>query len=182
MSRYSDIYATVAEGFTKTINSCTDEAWGSSSPCEGWTARDIAVHSAETHWRVASMVTGSEPLAVDPAGDVAAQWTEASRQINGSLADSSLATKMVPSRGGEMPWEQLVGTMLSADTLLHTWDIARAAGLDERLDPMAVESVYEFMKPNDKLLRVPGGFADKIEAPPGSDLQTQLLCFSGRMV
>jgi hypothetical protein len=79
-----------------------------------------------------------------------------------------------------VPFEQLVGTLLSADTLIHTWDLARGAGLDENLDARSVAAVLAFMMPNDELLRVPGGFGPALEPPAGADEQVRLLCFAGR--
>ena len=64
--------------------------------------------------------------------------------------------------------------------LIHTWDLARAAGLDERLDPTEVHRVFETMKPMDEKMRAPGAIGPKLEPPPGADEQTQLLAFMGR--
>jgi hypothetical protein len=38
----------------------------------------------------------------------------------------------------------------------------------------------EFLTPIDEAIRRPGGFAPKIEAPPGADVPTRLLSFAGR--
>ena len=51
--------------------------------------------------------------------------------------------------------------------LIHSWDIARATGGDERLDPELVEYVCERFKPLDELLRQPWAFGPKITAPGG---------------
>ena len=40
-----------------------------------------------------------------------------------------------------------------ADVLIHTWDLARAAGLDETLDPAEVRRLYAFMQPMDQMMR-----------------------------
>jgi uncharacterized protein (TIGR03086 family) len=80
----------------------------------------------------------------------------------------------------EQPFDRLVGSLVCSDTLLHTWDLARATGQDERLDERAVAVAYEWLEPLDDALRRPGGFGEKVEAPPGADLQTRFLCFAGR--
>ena len=67
---------------------------------------------------------------------------------------------------GEQTFESLVCRLLCADTLLHTWDLARATGQDDRLDPAAVAAALEFLGPLDEAIRRPGGFAAKIEPAP----------------
>lgn len=69
---------------------------------------------------------------------------------------------------------------MSGDTLFHAWDLARATGQDENLDPAACEHVLTVLGPLDAGIRGPGWFADKIEPPAGADPQTRLLCFGGR--
>jgi hypothetical protein len=65
--------------------------------------------------------------------------------------------------------------------LIHSWDIARATGGDERLDPELVEDVCERFKLLDDLPRQPWGFGPKITPPEGADIQTQFLRFVGRL-
>jgi len=65
---------------------------------------------------------------------------------------------------------------------VHSWDIARATGQDERLDPAGVAYAFEMLRPNDEALRGPGSFGPKIEPPPDADEQTRFLCFLGRRV
>jgi hypothetical protein len=67
------------------------------------------------------------------------------------------------------------------DLLIHSWDLARATGGDERLDPEAVAAALEGFKPLDEVLHSSGNvFGPKVEPPPNTDLQTELLCFAGR--
>ena len=75
-----------------------------------------------------------------------------------------------------------MGRLVSADTLVHTWDLARATGQDESLDPQTAAKVLEFLTPIDESVHYPGGFAAKIDPPPGADMQTRLLNFTGRAV
>ena len=84
---------------------------------------------------------------------------------------------------GEQPFESLVGRLLCADTLFHTWDLARATGQDEQLDPRrSTSAAPSSSTPLDEAIRRPGGFAPKIEPPPDADEQTRLLNFGGRAV
>jgi uncharacterized protein (TIGR03086 family) len=66
------------------------------------------------------------------------------------------------------------------DTCIHTWDLARAVGGDERLDPDVVRLSWEMLEPMDAMLRRPGVFGPKLDAPADADEQTRLLYFLGR--
>jgi uncharacterized protein (TIGR03086 family) len=98
---------------------------------------------------------------------------------------TSVETKANTTVGGmfgEQPFESLVARLLCSDTLIHTWDLARATGQDERLDPGAVARSEAFLAPIDEAIRRPGGFAPKIEPPADADEQTRFLNFCGRAV
>jgi hypothetical protein len=66
------------------------------------------------------------------------------------------------------------------DMLVHTWDLARAVGGDERLDERSVQEAYETLKSMDAMIRQPNVFGPRLEPPPGSDIQTEFLYFLGR--
>jgi hypothetical protein len=78
------------------------------------------------------------------------------------------------------PFASLAGGPLSVDTLIHAWDLARATGHDERLDPGAVSKTMEILAPLDDAIRSPSGFAAKITPAAGADEPTKLLNFCGR--
>ncbi|HEY6425268.1 MAG TPA: TIGR03086 family metal-binding protein [Pseudonocardiaceae bacterium] len=182
MSEVSERYTTIADGLTARIEGVTPDRWLAPTPCSEWTARDLVVHVVGTHRRVMATLDGTEPVDVDPDDDLPKQWLVASGEVREALSDEARASKIVKARGGgsEQSFESLVGRLLCADTLLHTWDLARATGQDERLDPAAVSKSMEFLVPLDEAIRRPGGFAAKIAPTPDADEQTRLLNFCGR--
>jgi hypothetical protein len=66
------------------------------------------------------------------------------------------------------------------DLLVHTWDLARTIGADERLDEDSVRQAYEALKPMDAMIRQPNFFGPKLDPPNDADLQTEFLYFLGR--
>ena len=64
---------------------------------------------------------------------------------------------------------------------MHTWDLARAVGGDEKLDANAVTQAYSGMKPMDAMIRQPGIFGPKVEPAADADEQEQFLNFLGRV-
>lgn len=182
MSEVSQRYATIADGFTKRMDGVQPNRWSSASPCAGWTARDVAIHVVNTHQRVLASLGGSEPEMVTSADDLKPMWGRAREAIRAALEDPIRSSATVGGKFGEQPFESLVGRLLCADTLIHTWDLARATGQDETLDEDAAALALEFLTPIDEAIRRPGGFGAKIGPLPGADVQTRLLNFAGRAV
>jgi uncharacterized protein (TIGR03086 family) len=179
MSEIADRYGRIADGFTARLAAVPPGAWSSPSPCSDWTARDVVAHLIEVTRGMVTRLTGGDPSPPDTDEDLVAAWKVESEAVRTGLASDRSRTD-VKGLGGQQPWEELIGTVLCADTLLHTWDLARATGQDDRLDPAGVEAAHAFLTPNDEMLRGPGAFADKIEPPADADAQTRLLCFAGR--
>ena len=179
MSDVSDRYQRVAEGFETRLSAVKPDQLALPTPCSEWDLDGLIAHVIATHGRVLTAATETPP---EWSGDVLEQWSAARAAIAGALQDPACASKVVGGLFGEQPFEQLVGRLLCADTLFHTWDLARATGQDERLDPEAVAKAMEFLEPIDEAIRRPGGFAAKVAPPADADAQTRLLNFGGRAV
>jgi uncharacterized protein (TIGR03086 family) len=175
-------YARISSGFESRLGGIRPEQWAAPTPCTEWSVRDLVVHVVATHRRVVCSIDGSEPAEVDAAGDLLGQWREATTEVSAALAEPERAATIVGGMFGEQPFESLVGRLLCSDTLVHTWDLARATGQDETLDPEAVIRSSEFLAPIDEAIRRPGGFAAKITSEPGADEQARFLNFCGRAV
>ena len=81
---------------------------------------------------------------------------------------------------GEVPLPQAVSRFFTADVFMHTWDLARATGQDETLDPERCAVLLDGMQPLDDLLRSSGQFGPKVDVPADADVQTRMLAFIGR--
>jgi uncharacterized protein (TIGR03086 family) len=182
MSEVLERYGRVADGFGSRLHRVTPDQWTTPTPCSEWDARNLVAHVITTHRRMVANLDGSPAQESDAAEDVTVQWSEASAAVREALADPERASRMVSGMFGEQSFESLVSRLLCADTLFHTWDLARATDQDEQLDPQAVAKAMEFLAPLDEAIRRPGGFAPKIEPAAGADPQTRLLNFGGRAV
>jgi len=178
MSEVLNRYREIADGFSARLDATSDANWTASSPCEGWAARDVVAHVVNGE---RMMVLGEQ--AELPAGaDLKAAWLETRQKVEAMASDPAKMAEVVQTPLGEMPREQLIGSLVSMDLLVHTWDLARAVGADESLHAQAVADAYENLKPMDAMIRMPGVFGPKITAPAGADLQTEFLSFLGRQV
>jgi uncharacterized protein (TIGR03086 family) len=190
VSEVSDRYGRIVDGFGSRLARVGSDQWDDPTPCTEWNVRALVEHVIETQLRVVSMVAGSiagsipgsAPSEDEPVSDAAARWGAATERVCASLADPERASATVGGSFGEQSFESLVSRLLCADALFHTWDLARATGQDEHLDPRAVAKAMEFLEPLDEAIRRPGGFGAKLESPPDADRQTQLLQFGGRAV
>lgn len=181
MSENIDRINAVLDGFDGRVRAVAPDAWTNASPCEGWTARDVVVHVADNLLRLSGGLQGAPLEPVGAEEDIVAAWDRARGAFATTLETADLGA-VLPGPWGPMPAEQMIGRIMATDALVHTWDLARATGGDEQLPVELVEGAYSGLKPMDAMIRVPGVFGAKTEAPEGADVQTEFLCFLGRTV
>jgi uncharacterized protein (TIGR03086 family) len=182
MSDIAERYRRVAAQFTRTIAAVPADAWDNPAPCEGWVARDVVAHLTE--WLPAFFfatwaITGPVPAAKD---DPAAAWAALDTALQGALDDPSVADAVRDTRMGPSSFADQLDMIGTPDILIHTWDLARAAGLTEfeHLDPAMVHAWVEGMEPSDGLLRSSGHYGPRVAVSADADEQTRLLAFLGR--
>jgi uncharacterized protein (TIGR03086 family) len=180
MNEVQERYRVVSSGFDAAVNAVDPAQWDTQSPCEEWTARDLVAHLVQGHRRVAATVKGVEPTPLGTDEDPRKAWEEASRAIAKITEDQEGLSTEIDGPTGKMPVGQIIGQFVCMDVLVHTWDLAHTVGADEHLDEDSVRLAYEALKPMDAMIRQPGVFGDKLDPPPGADLQTEFLCFLGR--
>jgi uncharacterized protein (TIGR03086 family) len=179
----ADDYREVAGRFTALVDAVPDDAtWRRPSPVPEWTARDVVRHLVE--WFPPFLAGGADvTLPQGPAvdDDPAAAWGTMSDGVQALLDDPASAEKvLVNPHIGEVPLPDAVARFFTADVFMHTWDLARATGQDETLDPQRCAALLEGMAPLDDLLRASGQYGPKVEVPEDADVQTKMLAFIGR--
>ena len=167
--------------FDARVQAAGSDSWDNQSPCADWKARDVVAHVANNLAGVTAGLTSTEPSPVSADGDIAASWGQVRDGFVGAIGTADLS-QTLNGPFGPMPADQLLGRIMSTDVLVHTWDLARSVGGDEQLDADAVEGAYSGMKPMDAMIRRPGVFDAKVDAPVDADRQTEFLCFLGRNV
>jgi len=182
VSEIAERYRKVAAQFTDRATAVPAGAWDHSSPCEGWVARDIVRHMVE--WMPGFLRAGAAvelPAGPSPDEDPVAAWCVMSDGIQRMLdAPDVAAREFVHERAGRHSLEEAVAIFLIGDVVIHTWDLARATGLDERLDRDEVQRMFSGMEPHDEMLRQSGQYGPRVEVPDDADEQTKLIAFMGR--
>ena len=72
------------------------------------------------------------------------------------------------------------GVVANNELVIHGWDLARAIGADEQLDPELVDFACDFLGPQVDGWRSAGVFAAQVDVPAGASRQDQLLGLTGR--
>ena len=180
MSEYAERYAKVAAQFTARVEAVPPGAWERPAPCDGWVARDIIRHLVE--W-IPGFLAGAAGVDL-PAGpsvddDPVKAWAALDAGLRGLLADPA-ATREYDMPMGRMSLERAVDMIGTNDVFLHTWDLARATGQDETLDPDEVHGMLAGIEPMDEAMRASGHYGPRVPVPDDADEQTRLIAFIGR--
>jgi uncharacterized protein (TIGR03086 family) len=181
MSEIAERYRRVAGQFTARVEAVPPGAWENPTPCEGWVARDVVRHLAD--WLPAFFCSKwdlAPPSGPSVDDDPVAAWKSLDATLQAGLDDPAVAGLELPTPIGPSTFEQAIDTICTPDVLVHTWDLARATGLDETLDAEEVHRFVATMGPADQAMRDSGHYGPKIPVPDDADEQTRLLAFVGR--
>ena len=177
MADVVDRLRTAAIGLTRAIEAAEERgAWGADSPCEGWTAADVADHIIGNYASVAGTLGGDVTI----TGDRPRDWATARDAVLAAAVQDGALDTVVSSPGGPTPLGRFLAIYMQLDTLLHTWDIARAVGADESLDEELCRRCYERFLPADETLRGTGAFGPKLDYSEEDPIQVKTLRFFGR--
>jgi uncharacterized protein (TIGR03086 family) len=187
MSEIAERYRRRAEAFERKVAAVTPDQWENQSPCAKWTARDVVEHVVTMHGVMLIPVARK----LEPADDPLSAFQEARAAIEDVLEDPVAALSESDTPGGRMTAEQHIDQVVSDDLVLHSWDLARATGQDETIEPVDIERLWATAAaiPPDLMTkyRTPGAFGEGIEVygaevPVALDapLQDRLLGLLGR--
>lgn len=181
-----DLHRRACDEFGKKVDAVADDQWHLPTPCSDWDVRTLVNHIvAESLWTPPLMegrtikevgdrfdgdVVGDDPRRA--FHDAAAPAIEA---VGGDGAMS----RTVHLSFGDTPAHEYA-MQLFADYLIHGWDLARATGGEERLDPELVAACSEWFKSMEDAYRTGGAIGPRPDVPDGADPQTELLAMFGR--
>ena len=181
-------YTRLSDPFSSVVDRVPADRWDDPSPCEGWNARDVLAHVVTSQREFLAQrgvdATTSYPLDVDhpdrSAADVRAAWHAHDERMRELLADPAVAGMEYDGVFGRTTVGQSIVAFHGFDLFVHRWDIAVAAGLDERLTDVEL----------DMLERAADGFGDHLyddgvckpalTVHDGADRQERVLARLGR--
>jgi uncharacterized protein (TIGR03086 family) len=185
-SALSDSY----ENAAVIVSGIVADELGHPTPCPKYDVAGLIDHLVEAGYRAAALGRGQAPPPGDESphvelSDAPGQLRRAAEQAAQAWGDnSSLSLKHT------MPWgEEYTGATLVEFYLVelatHTWDLARATGQIDTLDPFlalpALEGARAVIKPQYRNLVEPGApFGAEVSPAPGADDWERLAAFMGR--
>jgi uncharacterized protein (TIGR03086 family) len=177
----NDIAAThlrVCDRFGEAVTAA-DGHWDALSPCPEWDARAVVEHVIGFHDAMLLRPLDAKPDR--PPDDTQRRWTVTVEALRDVFQRPGLFDGVVEIPAtGDTPATQLDARGLvpafSTDVLVHTWDLARAVGADDRLDPELCAHFYAQLTPE----LPPGIFEPPVPVSDDADAQSRLLARMGR--
>ena len=182
-----ELFVGALEHFGTLVHHVPDGAWTAPTPCTEWDVRALVHHLVnEISWTEPllggrSVADVGDSLSGDLLGDdPVASWDAAEARARAAVtADGAMDVAIHLSRrdvtGDDYTFE------VFNDLAIHGWDLARAIGADETIDPEFVSVIDERVGPAIADLKASGQYGEEIVPPDGADAQTRLLAMFGRV-
>ena len=182
--RLEELHRRAVESWQAKVDAVGETQWESATPCAEWDVRTLVNHVVGEELWTAPLVAGStieevgdrfdgDLLADEPVGVARNAAEEAARAVDERLPKGGL----VHLSFGDVPIEEYV-YQLTADHLVHGWDLAAATGQDRDLDPEVVEAIAPWFADRESLYRDGGAVGPRSDA--GGTPQDDLLAGFGR--
>ncbi|MFD3921828.1 TIGR03086 family metal-binding protein [Streptomyces sp. NPDC058595] len=173
--------------FTDRVHAVGADQWRAGTPCAEWSVRDLVNHlTAEQLWVPPLVSEGRTMAEVGNAfdGDVlgddpVATWDRAAAAARAAFAERGALDRTVRLSYGATPVAAYCSQMV-LDAVVHTWDLSRGIGVNERLPRPLVDFAREEVEPYADGLSGSGLFDAPLTPPPGADAQARLLALLGR--
>jgi uncharacterized protein (TIGR03086 family) len=164
-----ELHLAVCRRFGAAVRSA-DGKWDRQSPCATWNARDVLEHVIGFHDVLLLRPLGLKPDR--PREDPQRRWELTYHQLRKAFSQDLFdravldADKLVPR--------------LTQDVLIHAWDLARAVGADDALDPEWCGYFLDRLPADLSALNASGMFATPVVIDDQTGTQSRLLARLGR--
>lgn len=184
-------YRDRADDFDRKVASVDPGLWASPSPCADWDARGVVGHIVDMHGAMLRPLGRELSPAPSVDEDPLAAWRSARADVEALLDDTDVRESEHDTPTGPMTVERHIDEVVSADLVIHGWDLAKATGQDTTIDPLEVELAWEQMNAYDpellERMRIPEAFGPgivvfgpEVPVPEDAPLQDRLLGLFGR--
>ena len=191
MGAMDDIAAldrSIAE-FRSRLEQVGDDHWGLPTPCDEWDVHALVNHVLlGTRMSVdllqgangEDLIAGFGDDLVDRADPIGG-YDDLTGRMRNLFAQSGGLDGTVLHPMGEIPRAMCIGFRIG-DQTAHAWDLARAIGADEALDPELLDVAWARVQPQGDMIAGSGMFGTGASGAVGDDapLQDRYLDFIGR--
>lgn len=174
--------------FDRRLRRVTRTDWRKPTPCAEWDVYALVNHVVVGGWRYGRVLQGgslaqfvstrnADVLGMDALGE----WDRARQFSESAFAEPGALDRRATIVVGEVSGADLLCVRLFELTV-HTWDLARALGLDENLDASVLDAAERGRQVLAPLAQRPDiqWFDDLLPVDPGETAQGRLLRLAGR--
>lgn len=182
-----EMLALADEGFDQRVRQVRDGDWNRQTPCVDWDVYRLVNHVVVGGGRYGRLLRGGTRDAfiaerqIDALVDGAVPAWESNAQIcREAFAEPGALERIVPFSTGEIAGARLLSIRI-VEVAIHTWDLARALGVDETMNPQLAAFTLTAFTENG-LPRGAGGvpfFEEPTQGEVQSDLE-RVLRLAGR--
>jgi uncharacterized protein (TIGR03086 family) len=175
-------------GFANVLAQVTDAQWQAPTGNEGRSVRQLVDHVIGGNRMAIAILNGGtreDGLAAfaESAADVdlVAAFEQSRREQAEAFAAPGALERMVAHPAMTMPATQLLG-FRTTEHALHGWDLARAIGADDTIDPDVLEALLGLLTAMGPMVVASGMFGTGASGslPVDASLQDRVLDLSGR--
>jgi uncharacterized protein (TIGR03086 family) len=184
----AEFYRRAVDEFSSRLEAVKPDQWHQPTPCTEWDVQALVKHVASEQLWAPDLLAGKTIAEIGDKyeGDIL--------HDNPGEAWQQGITKALGAVNGQTDWQQAVHLSyadrsakeyileLAADTLIHTWDLARAIGASEQLDGEMMHLAVQCFEPGLTAARESGIIGAEIKVAPDTDEQAKLLAKLGRQV
>ena len=179
------LHRRAAEKFAATVQQIGDDQWALPTPCADWDVRALVQHVVNEQRWVRPLADGAtieevgtsldgDLLGEDPKGAARSAAAEAADAVDQRAPEAPI----VHLSFGPTPLDEYA-MQVTADQLIHGWDLAAAIGTDRTMDPDLVAAVAPWFAPQEEMWRSAGAIAARVDTA-ADDPQADLLAAFGR--
>ena len=169
-----------AREMSRLVAGVRDDQLRRPTPCLDWTVADLLAHVAQF---TAVFTANARRQDVRPPDRLVDDWRDSLPHALAELAqawrEESAWRGRVSAGGVEM--DASANAVVAIEELTtHAWDLARATGQDDTLDPTLAAELLAGMQPIDAMLRASGQYGPQVPVAEDAPVQDRLLGFIGR--
>jgi len=173
--------------FERRLRLVRDDQWADPTPCAEWTVHDLVNHVVSSARTYALLVNGgsreqvSESLGAEAlVDDPLAAFLQHDEALRDAFGQPGALERTCTHPMGDVPGALLLRAR-GTEGAIHTWDLARAIGAHEHLDPRLVDHALQHLIDMSEVFVEAGAIA----APTGPidesvEPQTRMLRLAGR--
>ena len=180
------LHGIAADAFDRHVGAIGAAQWTDPTPCTEWDVRALVNHLVyEAKW-APDLFAGKTVEEVgdryegDQLGDDPVQvWRQSNAAARAAITEPGVTERIVHLSYADVPGSEYLN-QLTLDLAIHGWDLARAIGADDTIDPQLVEAILPYAEANAEMISGSGMFAEPVPVGDGADAQTRLLAILGR--